>query len=161
MDFEAHFNCLKAGGSTILVLPEGTNHFRVRKALRPVWDWDRVLVISQFQPDDIWRAYRAMMRNHLVIALSRAMIVIEAGEKGGTLAAGKETLREGLPLYVVKYQKMPVNARGNQILLGMMGTQKLAKSRETNKANLANVFRSVKDDKHFKRHSQQGELSLP
>ena len=38
VDFEAHYNCLKAGGKTILVLPEGINHFRIKKVLQPVWD---------------------------------------------------------------------------------------------------------------------------
>ena len=48
-----------------------------------MWDWDRVLVVSQFQPDEPWKAFRAMTRNQLIIALSRVMIVIEAGENGG------------------------------------------------------------------------------
>ncbi len=146
VDFEAHYNCLKAGGKTILVLPEGINHFRIIKTLQSVWDWERVLVVSQFEPNEPWKAFRAMTRNQLIIALSRAMIVIEAGEKGGTLNAGKETLKSGLPLYVAQYQDMSVDARGNQMLLDM-GALKLAKSRSTNRANLAKVFESMKEDR--------------
>lgn len=157
VDFEAHFNCLKAGGKTILVLPEGLNHFRIKKALEPVWDWECVLVVSQFEPGEPWKAFRAMTRNQLIIALSRAMIVIEAGEKGGTLNAGKETLKSGLPLYVAQYQDMSVDARGNQILLDM-GAQKLAKSRATNRANLEKVFESMKEDKLLNSLPQQGAL---
>jgi len=157
VDFEAHYNCLKAGGKTILVLPEGINHFRIKKALQPVWDWERVLVVSQFEPDHPWKAYRAMTRNQLIIALSKAMIVIEAGEKGGTLNAGQETLKSGLPLYVAQYQDMSVDARGNQILLDM-GALKLAKSRSTNRANLAKIFESMKEDKILKNLPQQVDL---
>ncbi len=157
VDFEAHFNCLKAGGKTILVLPEGINHFRIKKTLQLVWDWDRVLVVSQFEPDEPWKAFRAMTRNKLIIALSRVMIVIEAGEKGGTLNAGKETLKSGLPLYVAQYKDMSVDARGNQILLDM-GAQKLAKSRSTNRANLTKVFERMKEDKLLTNLSQQGNL---
>lgn len=145
VDFEAHFSSLKAGGCTILVLPEGINHFRIKKAFEPVWDWKRVLVISQFEPDDAWKAFRAMTRNQLIIALSRVMIVIEAGGKGGTLNAGMETLRYGMPLYVAEYQDMSVNACGNKILLEL-GARRLAKSRETNRANLVKVFESTRDD---------------
>ena len=58
VDFEAHYTCLNAGGSTIFVLPEGINHFRIKRALKPVWDWNRVLVISQFQPDEPWKEDR-------------------------------------------------------------------------------------------------------
>lgn len=157
VDFEAHYHCLKAGGRTILVLPEGINHFRVKKALQPVWDWERVLVVSQFEADEPWKAFRAMTRNQLIIALSRAMIVIEAGEKGGTLNAGKETLRSGLPLYVAQYQDMSVDARGNQILLDM-GALKLAKSRTTNRASLGKVFESMKADRLIKSLPQQEDL---
>ena len=156
VDFEAHFNSLKAGGKTILVLPEGINHFRIKKALEPVWDWDRVLVISQFEPDEPWKAFRAMTRNKLIIALSRVMIVIEAGEKGGTLNAGKETLKYGLPRFVVQYQDMSF-ARGNQMLLDM-GAQKLAKSKSTNRANLLKVFQAMKEDTLLKSQPQQGDL---
>lgn len=149
IDFEAHYNCLKAGGKTILVLPEGINHFRIKKTLRSVWDWDRILVVSQFEPNEPWKAFRAMTRNQLIIALSRVMIVIEAGEKGGTLHAGKETLKSDLPLYVVQYQDMSINARGNQMLLDM-GAFKVVKSRSTNRANLAKIFEGITKDKIIK-----------
>ena len=157
VDFEAHYNCLKAGGKTILVVPEGINHFRIKKALQSVWDWERVLVVSQFEPKEPWKAFRAMARNQLIIALSRVMIVIEAGEKGGTLNAGKETLKSGLPLYVAQYQDMSVNARGNQMLLDM-GAMTLTKSRSTNRANLAKVFESMKEDKLIKNAPIQRDL---
>jgi DNA processing protein len=156
VDFEAHYNCLKAGGKTILVLPEGINHFRIKRALQPVWDWEQILVVSQFEPDEPWKAFRAMTRNQLIIALTRVMIVIEAGEKGGTLNAGKETLKSGLPLYIAQYQDMS-DARGNQLLLDM-GALYLAKSKLTDKANFVNVFESIKEDKLLKSLPQQADL---
>ena len=58
VDLEAHFHSLANGGSTILVLPEGFRYFRTRKDLQDVWDWERVLVISQFDWDARWQAYR-------------------------------------------------------------------------------------------------------
>ncbi len=50
IDFAAHFNSLKVGGKTILILPEGINHFRVRKAFTQlVWNWELHLsMISQY-----------------------------------------------------------------------------------------------------------------
>ncbi len=145
VDFEAHFNSLRADGKTILVLPEGINHFRIRKALEPVWDWDRILVISQFEPNEPWKAFRAMTRNQLIIALSRAMIVIEASEKGGTLNAAKETLKSGLPLFVAQYQDMSVDAQGNKKLLEL-GGKRLARSRSTGRANMNNIFDDIEND---------------
>lgn len=132
VDCKAHFTCLAYGGRTILVLPEGINHFRIKDELYPVWDWDRVLVISQFRSDARWEASRAMARNRLVIALSSAMIVVEPGEKGGTLNVGKQTLKAGLPLFVAQSE-----ALGNQILLDM-GAREIKRSK--NMANLEEVF---------------------
>ena len=157
VDFEAHYNCLKVGGTTILVLPEGINHFRVKKMLQPVWDWDRVLVVSQFEPNAPWKTFRAMTRNQLIIALSLGMIIIEAGEKGGTLNAGKETLKFGLPLYVVQYEDMATEAKGNQLLIEM-GAQKLSINETTNCANLSTVFDNVNENYILRNIPRQRKL---
>ncbi|HBD9275104.1 TPA: DNA-processing protein DprA [Legionella pneumophila] len=144
VDQEAHYNALRCGGSTILVLPEGINHFKIKSYLKPVWDWDRCLIISQFSPDDTWKVYRAMARNKLIIALSEAMILIEAGETGGTLNAGLETLKTNIPLYVVEYEDMSMIGKGNKELLDR-GAKRLSKSRATGRANLKNTFSELKN----------------
>lgn len=117
VDTAAHMSALENDGETILVLPEGIDRFRVRADLRPVWDWRRVLVISQFERNAPWQSWRAMQRNKLVISLSNAIVVVEAGEKGGTLDAGKTALRMGRPLLVAHYDPIPEAARGNSWLL--------------------------------------------
>jgi len=145
IDLAAHSTALASGGSTILVIPEGIRRFRVRKEMRDVWDWTRVLVVSQFEPDAPWSVFRAMERNELIIGLSRAMVVVEAGETGGTVSAGRAALKAGKPLYVAVYENMPVNAPGNDLLLGM-GGKRLTKSRASGRAKLDVLF---------------GELSIP
>lgn len=157
IDFEAHYHSLAAGGTTILVLPEGINHFRIKRALAPVWDWARTLVVSQFNPDDAWKGYRAMTRNQVIIGLSKAMIVIEAGEKGGTMNAGMETLKRDTPLYVAEYQDMSIDARGNKKLLEL-GGKRLARSRSTGRANMKNIFDDIAKDPATS--SQQDQIGL-
>jgi len=144
VDVQAHYHALSSGGSTIIVLPEGIDHFRIRKYLDPVWNWERVLVVSQFEPQQIWQAYRAMARNKVIISLSGAMIVIEAGERGGTLDAGRSTLDMGLPLFVAQYENMISEAQGNKLLLEMGGVP-LNRLRSTNRANMARVNDSLSD----------------
>lgn len=121
VDAAAHFSALENGGETILVLPEGIDHFRIRTELKDVWDWQRVLVISQFEPQMRWQSWRAMERNKLVIALSDAIVVVEAGEKGGTLDAGKAALKAGKTLFVADYDALPTEAHGNSVLLSKGG----------------------------------------
>lgn len=144
VDVQAHYHALASGGNTIFVLPEGIEHFRIRKNLRSVWDWERVLVVSQFEPNQIWQAYRAMARNKVIIGLSDAMIVIEAGERGGTLDAGRSTLDMGLPLFVAQYENMVSEAQGNKVLIELGGVP-LNRLRSTNRANMARVSGSVSD----------------
>lgn len=117
VDFKAHFASLEAGGNTILVIPEGIDNFRVKKDLRPIWDWDRVLVISQFQANAVWEVRNAFARNRLIVALSKAVIVFEPGITGGTLDAGKQTLKAGIPLFVAP----SVIRDGDHILMSMGG----------------------------------------
>lgn len=144
IDAAAHRAALEAGGNTILVLPEGIHHFRVRRDLRDVWDWNRVLVVSQFEPDAPWSVYRAMDRNRLIIALSGAMIVVEAGESGGTVNAGISTLKAGKPLYVAVYENMPEDAPGNEKLL-QLGAKRVFKGRLSGRAKMAGIFMDISE----------------
>lgn len=136
VDTAAHHAALAHGGSTILVLAEGMNHFRIRKEFRADWDWTRVLVLSQFVPEAIWQAYRAMERNELIIALSRALVVVEAGTTGGTLAAGMRGLQLGKPVFVADHDRADEVAPGNAQLL-VKGAARLGRSQETGRANVA------------------------
>ncbi|MDX2101078.1 MAG: DNA-processing protein DprA [Alphaproteobacteria bacterium] len=151
VDEAAHHAALAAGGRTIIVLPEGINQFRIRRSLKAVWDWDRVLVISGFEPTAVWRAHQAMARNRLIVALSRAMIVIEAGETGGTLDAGRQTLAAQKPLFVVDYAAQ--HAVGNPLLIAA-GGMPLRRSRNTGRANLAELLVRADRDAQLVRTAQ-------
>jgi len=142
VDMAAHISALRSGGSTIIVLAEGSNHFRIKRDIRDHWDWDRVLVLSYFPPEAVWRADRAMGRNKAIVLLSGAVIVIEAGESGGTLNAGYVTLKEGKPLFVASYGDMDGTRSGNRRLIEEGGVP-LMKSRETGKAQVNRILRSV------------------
>lgn len=139
VDRATHREALESGGCTILVLPEGFDHFRIPVQLRDVWDWDRVLVVSQFDPRTVWRAYHAMARNKVIMGLSCAMIVVEAGEKGGTRAAGEEALKLRVPLFAVDYGFDETVAPGNRALIAR-GAKPLKKSRETGEPNLTTLL---------------------
>ena len=139
IDQKTHYTALESGGSTIIVLPEGILNFKIRKSFKVVWDWKRVLVISEYLPNASWNAFHAMQRNKTIIGLSNAMILIEAGKNGGSMAAGIKTLEMNKKLYAPIYEGMPDFAVGNQILL-KKGAIPLGKSRDTGKANLKNLF---------------------
>lgn len=135
VDKEAHYTALKSGGSTIIVLPNGLSSFYVREGLKEVWDWNRVLVISEYLPKDKWSVSRAMNRNNTIIGLSDAMVVVEAGLTGGSLDAGLRTLEDRKRLFVPIYSDYPESARGNSLLLER-GAVGISRSRQSNRANV-------------------------
>lgn len=135
VDKEAHYTALKSGGSTIIVLPNGLSSFYVREELKEVWDWNRVLVISEYLPKDKWSVSRAMNRNNTIIGLSDAMVVVEAGLTGGSLDAGLRTLEDRKRLFVPIYSDYPESARGNSLLLER-GAVGISRSRQSNRANV-------------------------
>ena len=142
VDKTAHLTALKSGGTTIIVLPEGINGFSVKREYESVWDWNRVLVISEFAPSDPWLAGRAMTRNATIISLSDAVVVIEAGEKGGSMDAGLKTLKENKKLFVTEYKDIPESAAGNATLL-RRGACPIKRSASTLLPNTSAIYSAV------------------
>jgi len=110
-----HLGALEAKGSTIIVLAEGITYFRKKRAFAELqFDDTNVLAISQFPPTQPWTAGAAMTRNAVIAGLSHAMLVVEAGEKGGTLNAGIQAIEMGRPVFAIAYSDDP--PAGNEIL---------------------------------------------
>jgi DNA processing protein len=115
VDMETHLGALEADGSTVIVLAEGITHFRKKRAFSGMrFDETNVVAISQFAPTQPWAASAAMMRNAVIAGLSQAMLVVEAGEKGGTLNAGLQAIDMGRPVFAIAYAEDP--PPGNQML---------------------------------------------
>lgn len=119
VDSEAHRGAMSAGGGTIAVLAEGINSFYVRRTLKDHNPESRLTAVSEFDPNAKWTAWRAMDRNKLIVGLSKGLVVVEAGETGGTLAAGRECLRQRKPLLVLAYDRRSV--LGNELLISEGG----------------------------------------
>jgi len=149
VDMTTHKAALDAGGSTTIVLAEGILNFRIKKSIAGIFDYERVLVVSEFLPKLPWSVRNAMQRNATICALSDAMILIEAEERGGSVSAGRTCLGMRRPLFAPVYEGMPESASGNRILLAD-GAQEIKKSRQTGRANLTPVeevlFRAKEED---------------
>jgi DNA processing protein len=115
VDLVAHSAALACGGTTVIMLPEGINRFRVRRGeFAQLWDAERALVVSQFAPSQKWFASGAMTRNTVISGLSRALVVVEAGETGGTLAAGEYALQRRQTVLTLQLFDAPP---GNKLLM--------------------------------------------
>lgn len=124
VDSAAHRTALEYRGSTLIVIPEGLLKFRLRAELKALQDsaQERLGVISEFPPALPWSSQNAMIRNRTILGMSRAAVVIEAGENGGTWDAGIRALEMKLPLYVLSYIDPPPSAAGNRALIARGGT---------------------------------------
>ena len=58
-----------------------------------------------------------MERNKLIVALSEGLFLIEARERGGTIDAAYEAVRQGKRLWAVAYSKQLPGREGNRKLL--------------------------------------------
>jgi len=142
IDQEIHHSTLKNDGSTIIVLPEGILNFKIKKILENVWDWDKVLVISQFTPSKRWTSYNAMTRNKTIVSLSSLMVLIESKEKGGSMDAGLAALKFNKKLYTPIYEDMPDFATGNQVLL-KKGAFPITAHKNSTRPDLTMLFKEL------------------
>jgi DNA processing protein len=117
VDSQTHLAALKSGGRTVIVLAEGITHFRRKRIFAETGlPLDRTLIVSQFPPSQRWSAGAAMTRNGVIAGLTRALVVIEAGETGGTFNAGVQALEMRRPVFALEFASA-ATPRGNQILV--------------------------------------------
>jgi DNA processing protein len=144
VDMATHCASLEAGGTTVVILAEGMLHFRIKREIKELWDWERVLVVSQYSPGLPWSVHNAMARNDTICALCKAMVLIEARDKGGSMEAGRTCLRLKIPLFAPVYEGMPEFAQGNRILLNE-GAKSLYKNKATNLPNLHTLLGALRE----------------
>lgn len=97
VDSAAHASALGAGGTTIVVLPQGISP----KMPAINADPSQALVLSEFLPTDDWGAFRAMQRNKSIVDLSDIFVIPQAGEKGGTANAAEYAIKRKKNLWVM------------------------------------------------------------
>lgn len=99
-DETAHYTALKHNGNTIIVLPNGLNSFSVKNIYSNIWNWNNVLVISQFNNECGWLTKNAFIRNELIIDLSDIIISVHPGSKGGTFGATNYAFRQNKNIFI-------------------------------------------------------------
>jgi DNA processing protein len=130
IDMAAHSGALEKEGTTTIVLSHGILHFSWKKTFEDLSLEANALVVSQFDPKARWNPGNAMIRNKLVCALSKAVIVVESGSEigedgsmSGTFDAGKSALEMGVPLFVVSPKSFKEPPAGNKALIKRGGVE--------------------------------------
>ena len=83
-----------------------------------------------------------MTRNHTLIGLSNALIVVESGLKGGTFEAGRFALKAKVPLFVAEYAQPSELAVGNTYFI-QRGATPIRRNPRTRRAGLQRLFDNI------------------
>lgn len=118
VDGAAHEGALAGGGVTIGVLGCGAD------VVYPSEHRDLVArvaasggVVSEFPPGTSPLPHHFPLRNRIIAGLSRAVIVIEAGEKSGSLITAKMAMEQGREVLVVPGNALSGRNRGSHALI--------------------------------------------
>lgn len=119
IDGAAHDGCIRAGGKSVAVLPCGIDivYPSIHKKLA-----ERILeaggaLISEYPPGTPPLPYRFLERNRIVSGLSRAIIVIEAPTRSGSLVTARFALEQNREIFVVPGPVNHKNYRGSHALI--------------------------------------------
>jgi len=88
----AHRVTITNGGSTIAVIPMG-----YRDGLAP-WILDRGVFVSEYPPNTKVEKFRCVLRNRIIVGLSKGLFVIEAQEGSGTQHSLKYAIESKIPI---------------------------------------------------------------
>ena len=105
VDGQAHKTCLDAGGKTIAVLGCGLDnetlypraHFKLAEQIL----LSEGALISEHPPLTASLKHHFPLRNRLIAGLSKSVIVVEAGEKSGSVLTAKNALEENREVFAV------------------------------------------------------------
>ncbi len=100
VDSMAHQATLKAGGSTVMVLPQGILRYGISEFYRPYLESGSLLILSEFAPDARWETYAAVTRNDTIAALSNMVCVVEPGRVQGSVRTAQRALGHRKPVLV-------------------------------------------------------------
>jgi DNA processing protein len=118
VDSAAHRGALAGGGITIGVLGSGVDVMYPPEHVALARDMEaRGAVISELVPGTPPQPYFFPLRNRIISGLSRAVVVIEAGDKSGSLITARCALEQGRDVLAVPGNVLSGRNRGAHALL--------------------------------------------
>lgn len=124
-DTTGHRGALKVGGKTTAILANGLDHNSIYLSENQDLAEEIVekggLLLSEYWIGSVVNRYNLVSRDRLQAGLALATLVVQTGERGGTMHAATTTLKAKKPLFVVLYKDESTNNHekclGNALLV--------------------------------------------
>jgi len=100
VDTAAHHAALAAGGTTIVVLPQGLAGYWPTTALQAGLHADAAVIVSEFPPHTPWEVHAAVTRNATISAFGRVVCVIEPKKTGGSIRTARLAIGQGKRVFI-------------------------------------------------------------
>jgi DNA processing protein len=118
VDSAAHAGALGAGGTTIAVLGSGADVIYPREHAALAAQMEAAgAVVSELPPGTPPRKHFFPLRNRIISGLSRAVVVVEAGDRSGSLITARVALEQGRDVLAVPGNVLTGRNRGAHALL--------------------------------------------
>lgn len=118
IDTAAHLGALSAGGRTIAILGCGLDIIYPPENRRLM---EQIIqngaVVSEYPPGVMPEPYHFPVRNRIVSGMSVGVLVVEAGEKSGSLITAQMALEQGRDVYALPGNIISTNSRGTNKLI--------------------------------------------
>ena len=120
IDSVAHNSAMDAGGKTVVIMGCGLgyDYLSVNEPMRNRAEHNGA-VITEYPPYTSAKSFQFVQRNRITAAFCKGVLVVEAGEKSGSLSTANRVLKYNKDLFVVTG-----DARGT----GFVGANKLAQN---------------------------------
>ncbi len=120
IDSVAHNSAMDAGGKTVVIMGCGLgyDYLSVNEPMRNRAEHNGA-VITEYPPYTSAKSFQFVQRNRITAAFCKGVLVVEAGEKSGSLSTANRVLKYNKDLFVVTG-----DARGK----GFVGANKLAQN---------------------------------
>ncbi|ARK31012.1 DNA-processing protein DprA [Halalkalibacter krulwichiae] len=118
IDSHAHWQALKAQGQTIAILGSGFNYI-YPKSNQELFSklTQKNIILSEYPPNTPPKKWHFPARNRIISGLSKAVLVVEAKERSGSLITADQALEQGRDVFAVPGSIFSNESKGTNYLI--------------------------------------------